>query len=174
MHLLYSRQGRAQQPESYVLSFANTWHTSRSLSRSRLLLNCPRLLPARSRNMYCVVVKQRLPHSKLLRGTCVLPISSFLKERAVMSLQQRFIYLPLVGTVLLCLLVGLSLAAWKRFSKSTPSNKITKHTVETPPDEALKYWTADRMRNAKAAPLPKVNSVDREKQDPRPPRPQDA
>ena len=88
--------------------------------------------------------------------------------------QQRLIYLPLVGTVLLCLLVGLSLAAWKRFSKSTPSNKVTKHTVETPPEEALKYWTADRMRNAKPAPLPKVNSVDREKQDPRPSRSQDA
>jgi hypothetical protein len=91
-----------------------------------------------------------------------------------MSQQQRLMYLPLVGTVLLCLLVGLSLAAWKRFSKSTPSNKVTKHTVETPPDEALKYWTADRIRNAKAAPLPKVNSVDREKQDPRPSPSQDA
>src|SRR6266581_2024872 len=65
-----------------------------------------------------------------------------------MSQQQRLIYLPLVGTILLCLLVGLYLAAWKRFSKSTPSNKVTKHTVKTPPDEALKYWTADRIRNA--------------------------
>ncbi len=50
--------------------------------------------------------------------------------------------------------------------------------VKTPPDEALKYWTADRMRNAKAAPLPRVNTLDREKQDPqnppRPSRPQDA
>ena len=95
-----------------------------------------------------------------------------------MSQQQRLIYLPLVGTILLCLLVGVYLAAWKRFSKSTPSNKVTKHTVKTPPDEALKYWTADRMRNAKAAPLPRVNTLDREKQDPqnppRPSRPQDA
>ena len=96
----------------------------------------------------------------------------------MMSQQQRLIYLPLVGTVLLCLLVGVYLAAWKRFSKSTHSNKVTKHTVETPPDDVLKYWTADRMRNAKAAPLPKVNILDREKQDPRrpprPSRPQDA
>ena len=89
-----------------------------------------------------------------------------------MSQQQRLIYLPLVSTILLCLLVGVYLAAWKRFSKSTPLNKVTKHTVKTPPDEALKYWTADRMRNAKAAPLPRVNTLDREKQDPRrPPRP---
>ena len=107
----------------------------------------------------------------------VLAISSFLKERAVMS-QQRIIYLPLVGTIILCLLIGVYLAASKRFSKSTPSKKVTKHRIETSPDEALKYWTADRMRNAKAAPLPRVNTLDREKQDPqhppRPSRPQDA
>ena len=30
------RQGRMQQQKSYVLSFANTWHISKSLSRSRL------------------------------------------------------------------------------------------------------------------------------------------
>ena len=112
--------------------------------------------------------------------SCVhaLSISSILKERAMISQQQRLIYLPLVGTIILCLLVGLYLAAWKRFSKSTPSNKVTKHTVKTPPDEALKYWTADRMRTAKASPLPRVNTLDSEKQDPqRPPgpsRPQDA
>ncbi len=91
-----------------------------------------------------------------------------------MSQQQRLIFLPLVGTFILCLLVGVYLAASKRFSKSTPSNKVTKHKVETPPDEALKYWTADKMRNAKPAPLPKVNTLDREKQNPRPSPPQDA
>jgi len=105
-------------------------------------------------------------------------MTSFLKERAVISQQQRLIYLPLVGTIILCLLVGLYLVVWKRFSKSTPSNKVTKHTVKTPPDEALKYWTADRMRNAKAVPLPRVNTLDREKRDPqhppRPSRPQDS
>jgi hypothetical protein len=103
-----------------------------------------------------------------------LAFPSFLKERAVMSQQQRLIYLPLVGTVLICVLAGVSLAAWKHFSKSTPSNKVIKHTVETPPGDALKYWTADKMRNAKAAPLPKVNTLDREKHGPRPSRPQDA
>jgi hypothetical protein len=92
----------------------------------------------------------------------------------MMSQQQKFIYLPLVGTIIVCLLVGAYLAASKRFSKSTPSNKVTKHKVKAPPDEALKYWTADKMRNAKAAPLPKVNTLDREKQDLRPSRPQDA
>jgi hypothetical protein len=84
----------------------------------------------------------------------------------MMSQQQKLIYLPIVATIILCLFVGLYLAAWKRFSKSTRSKKVTKHTVGTSPDEALKYWTADKMRNAKASPLPKVNTLDREKQDP--------
>ena len=88
-----------------------------------------------------------------------------------MSQQQRLIYLPLFGTIILCLLVGAYLAASKRFSKSTQANKVAKHKVKTPPDEALKYWTSDRMRNAKAAPLPKVNTLDRENQDLRPSRP---
>lgn len=39
-----------------------------------------------------------------------------------------------------------------------------KHTTETPPDEALKYWTADKMRKAKPAPMPHVNAPGREKQ----------
>ena len=86
----------------------------------------------------------------------------------MISQQQRLIYLPLLGTIILCLLVGLSLAVRRRFSKSAPSKKVIKHRVETSPDEAIKYWTADKMRNAKAAPLPEVNTLDREKQDPRP------
>ena len=95
-----------------------------------------------------------------------------------MSRQQRLIYLPLLGTTILCLLVGVYLVVWKRFSKSTPSNTIMKHSVEAPADDALKYWTADRMRNAKAAPLPNVNVLERGKHSPRrpprPSRPQDA
>jgi len=86
--------------------------------------------------------------------------------------QQKLIYLPLIGTILLCLLVGVYLVAWKRFSKPAPSATIKKHSVKTPADEALKYWTADKMRNAKAAPLPNVNDLEREKQNPRrPPHP---
>jgi hypothetical protein len=101
-----------------------------------------------------------------------------LKERDMMLRQKKLIYLPLVGTILLCLFVGVYLAAWKRFSKPTPPDKIIKHPVETPADEALKYWTADRMRSAKATPLPNVKALDRGKRHPRrpahPSRPQDA
>ena len=90
----------------------------------------------------------------------------------MMSRQQKLIYLPLVGTILLCLLVGVYVLAWKRFSKPAPSATIIKHAVETPSDDTLKYWTADKMRNAKAAPLPNVNALDRGKQHPRrPPHP---
>ena len=83
--------------------------------------------------------------------------------------QQRLIRLPLVGTVLLCLLVGVYLFAWKRFSKPAPSARIIKHSVETPADDALKYWTADKMRDAKPAPLPNVDTPDRGKRRPRRP-----
>jgi hypothetical protein len=90
----------------------------------------------------------------------------------MMSRQQRLIYLPLLSTILLCLLVGVYLLAWKRTSKSTPSTTIVKHSVETPSDDALKYWTADKMRQAKAAPLPQVKALDRGKRHPRrPPNP---
>ena len=87
--------------------------------------------------------------------------------------KQRIISIPFVGTLILSLCVVLFLATRKRISKSTPSKKITKHKVETPPDEALKYWTADKMKNAKAAPLPQVNNIDQEKQSPRPSQKQD-
>ena len=85
----------------------------------------------------------------------------------MMSQQQRLIYLPLVGTTLLCLLVGVYLIAWKRFSKSTRSTSVTKHSVETPPEEVLAYWTTDKLRQAKPAPMPKTNVLKREKRHPR-------
>ncbi|MDQ6662170.1 MAG: hypothetical protein M3Z24_14545 [Chloroflexota bacterium] len=86
-----------------------------------------------------------------------------------MSRQQRLIYLPLVGPTLLCLLVGVCLAAWKRFSRPDPSARVVKHSVETPPDDALKYWTEDKMRNARPVKLPNVNTLSRGKQQPRHP-----
>ncbi len=85
-----------------------------------------------------------------------------------MSQQQRLIQLSLVGTILLCLLVGVYLFACKRFSKPDRS-VVIKHSVETPSDDALKYWTADKMRDAKAADLPNVNALDPGKQHPRQP-----
>ena len=88
--------------------------------------------------------------------------------------KQRIIYIPFVGILILSLFVVLFLATRKRISKSTSSKKVAKHKVETPPDEALKYWTADNMRNAKAVPLPKVNNLDREKPNPQPSKQEDA
>jgi hypothetical protein len=84
----------------------------------------------------------------------------------MISRQQKLIYLPLVGITLLCLLIGVYLFATKRRfskSKSTPSTRIVKHSVKAPSDDALTYWTADKMRNAKAVPLPRVNALDQEK-----------
>jgi hypothetical protein len=89
-----------------------------------------------------------------------------------MSRQQKLISLPLGGAILLCLFVGIYLFALKRFSKQGPSGRILKHSVETPADEALKYWTADKMRNAKPAKMPNVDAIERGKKSPRrPPHP---
>lgn len=95
--------------------------------------------------------------------TLVLSVPSFLKERGIMSRQQRLIQLLLVGTILLCLLVGVYLVAKKRSSKPEPSATISKHSVDTSSDDALKYWTADKMRNAKGMPLPNVKALERKK-----------
>src|SRR6202011_1410880 len=99
----------------------------------------------------------------------VLPAPSCLKERAMMFRQQKLIYLPMVGTILLGLLVGVYLAAWKRFSKSDPPASIMKHSVETPSDDVLNYWTADKMRNARPARLPHVSALKRRKKQPQHP-----
>lgn len=96
-------------------------------------------------------------------------VFSRLKERAIMSRQQSLNFFPLVGAALLCLLVGTYLFAWKRSSKRVPATTIVKHTVETSADDALKYWTADRMRAAKPAPMPQVTTLDGGKQHPRHP-----
>ncbi len=82
----------------------------------------------------------------------------------MMLRQKRLIQLPLVGMILLCLLVGVYLFAYKRFSKSDSSASIVKHSVETHSDDVLKYWTEDKMRNAKAADLPNVNALEPGKQ----------
>jgi hypothetical protein len=89
-----------------------------------------------------------------------------MKERGMMSRQKRLIQLPLVGTILLCLLAGLYLVARKRSSKPDPSATIIKHSVETSSDDALNYWTTDKMRAAKPVELPNVDALSREKQHP--------
>jgi len=89
-----------------------------------------------------------------------------------MSRQQKLIGLSLGGALFLCLFVGIYLFALKRHSKQGPSARIIKHSVETPADEALKYWTPDKMRNAKPAKMPNVDAIEREKKSPRrPPHP---
>ncbi len=81
--------------------------------------------------------------------------------------QRRRVNLPVVGTILLGLLAGVYLFAWKRFAK--PSLKVVKHKVETSPDQALKYWTADKMRDAIPAPMPHVSKPGQGKRRPRRP-----
>jgi hypothetical protein len=82
----------------------------------------------------------------------------------MMSQSRRRIQLPLIGTLLLCLFIGIYLVTCRRFAKSNPSGAITKHSVETPSDDVLKYWSAGKMRNAKGVDLPNVDALNQEKQ----------
>ncbi len=82
-----------------------------------------------------------------------------------MMRQQNLNYLPLVGVALLCLLVVVYLFARKQSPQPEPA--VARHSVEKPADDVLKYWTADRMSSAKPAPMPKVNTVDQKKSQPR-------
>src|SRR5215467_10342117 len=100
--------------------------------------------------------------------TRILLVPSLLKERTMMSQQQKLIYLPLVGTLLLCLLAIMYLMVRKRVSKPNPSSAISKHSVEKSSGDVLKYWTADKMRQAKPADLPNVTNPGRRKKQPRP------
>jgi hypothetical protein len=87
-----------------------------------------------------------------------------MKERYIMPQQSKLIQLSLVGAILLGLFIGVYLVAGKRFSKPNPADAVVKQSVETPPDEALKYWTPDKMRKAKPAPMPNITPLDRGKQ----------
>jgi hypothetical protein len=81
--------------------------------------------------------------------------------------QRRLIRLPLVGTILLCVLAVVYMVARKRGSKRGPSPvAITEHTVNTPSDDVLKYWTVEKMRDATAVDLPHVDVPDPGKQHP--------
>jgi len=78
--------------------------------------------------------------------------------------QFRRFQLVIVGAILLCLLGGVYLFAARRSSKPDPS--VERHTVDNSPGDALKYWTAERMRKAKPAKLPHIKGGDKGKQKP--------
>jgi len=84
-------------------------------------------------------------------------------------MSQRAIQLSLIGTVLLGLFVGIYLAANKRSAKPDPADKIIKHSVDTPAEETLEYWTEEKMRKAKPATMPHVNAPKPSKEHPQRP-----
>ena len=83
-----------------------------------------------------------------------------LDEREGTMTQQRLVQLSLAGTILLSLLIGVYLFASRRLPRRGSNRKVVQHTVEKKPDEVLKYWTADKMRNAKPAEMPRVDAHD--------------
>ncbi len=81
-----------------------------------------------------------------------------------MPQQRRAMLLPSIGTLLLSLLVGLFLfGRRKRREQSNASEKVVTHSVKTSPEDTLAYWTEDRMRDAKPAPMPMVDERHLEK-----------
>ena len=88
-----------------------------------------------------------------------------------MSQQHRYILLPSIGALLLSLLIGVFLFGRKRRAKSDSSEKVATHSVETSPEDTLAYWTADKIHDAKPAPMPVINEHNQEKRSPRSPRP---
>lgn len=83
--------------------------------------------------------------------------------------QKRLIQLPLVGIILLGLLAVLFFAGRKRASKPDPEANVHTHKVETSPDDVRKYWTEDKMRQAKPAPMPSTTDLKPGKAHPRNP-----
>jgi hypothetical protein len=90
-----------------------------------------------------------------------------------MAQQQRLIQVPLIGALILGVLIGVYLFAWKWFAKSEHEPEVVKHKMDTSSEDVLKYWTAEKMRKAKPAPMPHVdNEPDQGKHDaPRAPHP---
>lgn len=80
--------------------------------------------------------------------------------------QRRRMQLPVIGAILLCLFGAVYLFAGRHASKPDPASTVKKHTVDTSPADALKYWTAERMRKAKPAKLPHIKGGDKGKQKP--------
>lgn len=76
---------------------------------------------------------------------------------------SRFIRVSLLGTILLGVLV-----AWRRLTKS--GKTTTRHSISTSPDKVLDYWSADKMRQAQPATMPKVDALDQDKHHPETPR----
>lgn len=67
--------------------------------------------------------------------------------------------MPLIGAIVLALLLGLFLTGRKRMAKPDPVAGVTRHSLKTPAEDVQKYWTAEKMREAKPAPMPHISGV---------------
>ncbi len=76
-------------------------------------------------------------------------------------IQQQKFRLPLL-VILLGLLVGLGailvMVVRKQGAKDDDAG-VARHSVNTSPADALKYWTEEKMHSAKPAKMPKTKKV---------------
>ena len=52
----------------------------------------------------------------------------------------------------------------KKNEKKDSSGAVAKHKVDTSADETLKYWTAEKKRDAKPAKMPHIDTLDKGKE----------
>lgn len=72
--------------------------------------------------------------------------------------KQQLVRVLLPGAAFLCLLAVVSLIAWRRIARPAPV-AIATHRVKTPADDALNYWTADKMRKAGTTNMPRTDAI---------------
>lgn len=75
--------------------------------------------------------------------------------------QRRSIQLLLPGVILLGLLVGvaLAMAARRRGANEDDDAGVVSHSVKTPAEDVLKYWTQEKMQSAKPAKMPEAKNL---------------
>jgi hypothetical protein len=87
-----------------------------------------------------------------------------------MSQEQNNTQLPLIGGFLLGLLMVAGLLTWQRQRQPARVSAMARQKTKTSPEEALRYWTADKKRKAKPAPMPHIDTSNQEKKQPQRPQ----
>ena len=80
-----------------------------------------------------------------------------------MMIQQQKSRLPLVVVIALSLFMGVAvyLAVVGRKQEANDDNAagVARHSVDTSAEDALKYWTKEKMESAKPAKMPKAKKL---------------
>lgn len=87
--------------------------------------------------------------------------ATWMKERGAMAQEQKRVQLPIIGILLAAVVAGVSVVTWRRIAKPKQPAKVSKHKVENSSQDALNYWTKDKMRSTHETNMPNVNNLER-------------